>query len=186
MKKENLKSEHEIFDGSGTDIENDMPTNEELKSNGKKEDENFFEPNPNKEVELYKEETLPLHTVSIGDIGDLDRAVVVDVELSCDYWKPEGGEVRRVLFDKIDVTQVLSINDPTKIIDLECAFFFVKDGNVAKRICNGSKRLVGALQSANVRHGMALEIVYMGKVKNRNNGFSSDTWSVKPLVIPKK
>lgn len=133
------------------------------------------------------EETLPMQTVSIDNIADLENAEVAPVDLMSEYWTPVNvGEQKRVIFDKIDITPVLSNDGTGEIIDLECAFFLVNDNGSAKRICNGSKRLVGSLQSANVKHGMPLQITYLGKKQNASNGFKSDNWSVKPLVLKTK
>ncbi len=129
-------------------------------------------------------EQVPLQLVSLANIGQLETATVAPIDLMSNYWTPQKpGESKRVIFDKIDTQQVLASDGTGEVIDLECAFFFVKDGETVKRISNGSKRLVGALQAARVANMMALEITYIGKKKNASNGFMSDNWTVKPLII---
>lgn len=121
---------------------------------------------------------LGLQQMEVGAIDMLEDAVEIPVDLMTDYWSPVNkGESKRVLFDCIDVTEV---PDPNGVaIELECAFFYVKENNEVHRIRNGSKRLVGALH--NMPRGTALVITYNGKVKNKNNAFLSDSWSIKPL-----
>lgn len=169
MKKDN--TQNEFLSGPATDIQEAEVV--ETPANG---------------IEVHKEQQLPMATVSIDNIADLDNATVAPIDLMSDYWTPTNpGESKRVIFDRIGITPVLSTNGTGEVIDLECAFFFVKDNGSVKQICNGSKRLVGSLLASNVKYGMALEITYLGKKLNATNSFKSDNWSVKPLVInPKK
>lgn len=130
------------------------------------------------------EQQIPLQKVTIANISALDSATVMPVDLMSNYWTPEKpGESKRVIFDRFDNTLVLSSDGTGELIELECAFFFIKEGETVKRISNGSKRLVGSLQAAKVTNMMALEITYLGKKQNANNAFKSDNWSVKPLII---
>lgn len=126
---------------------------------------------------------LQLSQVSVNDIDSLESAEAAPIDLMSNYWSPEmPGETKRVVFDRIDLSPVLA-QDTGEIIDLECAFFFVKENGQVKQLRNGSKRLVGALQSYNIQRGTPLEIKYMGKKQNRMNSFKSDNWSVVPLII---
>lgn len=140
---------------------------------------------PTNEIQVSeKEEQVPLQKVNIANIGALDTATVAPIDLMSNYWTPEKpGESKRVIFDRFDNTLVLSSDGTGELIELECAFFFIKEGDTVKRISNGSKRLVGSLQAAKVSNMMALEITYLGKKQNANNAFKSDNWSVKPLII---
>lgn len=142
------------------------------------------EPVETQEMQIAENEQVPLQKITIANIGYLDDATVAPIDLMANYWTPQlPGESNRVIFDKIDTTLVLSSDGTGELIELECAFFFIKEGDTAKRISNGSKRLVGSLQAAKVMSGMALEITYLGKRQNASNGFKSDNWSVKPLII---
>ena len=125
--------------------------------------------------------------LTVDNIDALDEAEEAPIELSSEYWTPKlPGEVRRVIFDRIDISLVPSVSNPDDMIELECAYFMVKENGSVKQICNGSKRLVGTLQSFRIQHGTPLQITYEGKVKNKNNNFSSDSWSVVPLIPKKK
>lgn len=126
-----------------------------------------------------------LQPISIDDIDALDAAQAAPVDLMSDYWSPEmQGEFKRVIFDRIEITPVKD-QATDQILELECAYFFEKDRNTntVKRIRNGSKRLVGALQSFNIAQGTPLEIRYLGKKTNKTNQFKSDNWQVKPLIV---
>lgn len=123
-------------------------------------------------------------TGSVADLPDLSTAIEMPLDLMSDYWTPEhAGEFKNMFFDRVDVSKVLD-QESGEMIDLECAYFLEQDDKKEiKSIRNGSKRLVGALVSANVQRGTALKITFMGKKKNRTNAFKSDSWSVKPLRI---
>lgn len=134
---------------------------------------------------VHKPAVLNLPTVDLQtmtEMPDLEAGNVMLLDLSSEYWSPlNSGEAKRLLFVKIDHTQVQDINDPNLILNLPCAFFLEKDKTGIKQIRNGSKRLVAALE--NVPSGMPLLITYKGKIQNKNNAFKSDNWSVKPIMI---
>jgi len=133
----------------------------------------------------YTGQTFDL-TSSVTNLPDLSLAAEMPLDLSSEYWTPEKvGESKRVFFDKIDVTQVLStFDDSAELIDLECAFFLEQTGTgEVKSIRNASKLLVGALLSNSVKRGTALMITYIGEKKNRKNSYKSASWSIKPLII---
>lgn len=121
--------------------------------------------------------------ISIDDIDDLETAQAAPVDLMSDYWSPEmPGEYKKVIFDRIETTAVAD-QATGEVLDLDCAYFFVKENGAVKRIRNGSKRLVGAIQSFKLAQGTPLEIRYMGKRANKTNQFKSDHWTVKPLIV---
>jgi hypothetical protein len=120
--------------------------------------------------------------IESGELPDLDDAVEYPVDLLSEYWTPIAtGERKNLYFAKIDARTV--IDDKNEIKELVTAYFIEKKNGVAKSVSNASKRLVGALQDANVKPGMAVSITYLGKQRNKTNSFSSDNWSVKPLMI---
>lgn len=124
-----------------------------------------------------------LQTISIDDIGALDSAEVAPIDLMSDYWSPENfGEKKRVLFHSIENTPVVD-QVSGEVLDLPCAYFLAQENGNVKRIRNGSKRLVGALQSFNLAPNTPLEITYLGKKANKTNPFKSDNWMVKPLQV---
>ena len=152
MKKEN--STHEIFDEK-YDPEYDTPAI----SNG----------------------DLQISNLSVDNIDSLDEFEAAPIELSSDYWSPQPGETKKVIFNRIAVGRFKSpIND--EMIDLPCAFFLTKENGISKQINNASKRLVGIIEGFNLKSGAALQITYVGKVKNKTNSFMSDDWKVYPLV----
>jgi hypothetical protein len=117
-------------------------------------------------------------------IPSLNDAQVAPVDLMSDYWTPEqSGETKRMYFVRIAPRNVVDQQDPSKVIPLDCAFFLENSNGEVKSVSNGSKRLVGALESINAQNGMPFEIKYLGKKRNKSNAFSSDNWSIKPLMI---
>lgn len=135
-------------------------------------------------VVKHEQLTNIIHVADLNrETPNLDEATALPFDLMADYWTPQNpGESKRVFFDRIDLRSVKDMNTE-ETIDLECAFFIEKVNGEAKSISNGSRRLVGALQSLGIQRGSALQITYMGKRKNKSNNFMSDSWSIKPLVI---
>lgn len=118
-----------------------------------------------------------------GNLPDLNTAEVLPFDLMADYWTPEKSmESKRVFFDKISPRTVLD-NLTGDQIELECAYFIEQTADGAKTVSNGSKRLVGAIQSHGIERGTPLLIVYQGKKKNATNSYQSDNWSIKPLTF---
>ena len=119
-----------------------------------------------------------------GVIPDLRNAKTMPFDLMSDYWTPEkAGESKRLVFDTVRTRMVkdMQTGEP---IELECAFFFERsDAGEVRTVCNGSKRLIGVIESYDIQRGAPMLITYMGKQKNRTNSFFSDIWSVKPLII---
>lgn len=123
--------------------------------------------------------------LSSGALPDLNKAEVLPFEMMSDYWTPETpGESKRLFFDRITTRMALD-QQSGEPIELECANFFEQDkkDDGLKTISNGSKRLVGLIQSLKIPQGMPLYITYLGKKKNKSNQFQSDYWSVKQLRI---
>lgn len=119
-----------------------------------------------------------------GKLPDLKKATPATLELSGEYWSPDQiGEQRRAFFNEL--RQEISIKPDTgESIDLLVAYFVWEDakGNM-KVFRNASRRLTGVLENINLQKGTPVEITYMGKVKNKNNSFMSDNWSIRPLII---
>lgn len=136
------------------------------------------------QLPVIKNET-GLQPVAIEDISALHTAEAAPFDLMSDYWSPiDKGETRRVLFDRI---QDMAVVDQAsgELTDMPCAFFFYQEQpkGPIKQIRNGSKRLVGAIQSFNIPRLTPLLIKYLGKVKNKNNSNYSDNWSITPLRV---
>lgn len=142
-------------------------------------------PAPNGAGQLAVQNDAAFQPLSIENIDMLHDAETLPFDLMSDYWSPaQIGETRNVLFDRIQPMGVVDQNTG-EVVELDCVFFFwqEKKGDPVKPIRNGSKRLVGAIQSYNLPRFAPLEIKYLGKVKNKNNGNFSDSWSVKPKRI---
>jgi hypothetical protein len=126
-----------------------------------------------------------LQPVAIEDIAALHDAQPAPFDLMSDYWSPmDRGETRRVLFDRIQPMGVLD-QSTGELVEMDCAFFFYQEQpqGPIKQIRNGSKRLVGAIQSFNIPRLTPLLIKYLGKIKNKNNANLSDNWSITPLRV---
>lgn len=130
-------------------------------------------------------ENLALQAVNTDNLGDLFNAEAAPIDLMSDYWTPVNmGESRRVYFDRIQPMGVVD-QSSGEVIMMDCAFFFWQErpGESYKQIRNGSKRLVGAIQSYNLPRLTPLEIKYLGKKRNATNQFLSDNWSITPLKV---
>ncbi len=132
--------------------------------------------NENKDLQTFD-------LLAADQLPDLDKATELPFDLMADYWTPtKEGECKRVFFDKIATRKVRDMQTSEEI-DLECAFFLVKENGAMKSISNGAKKLVSAIENNNIQRGTPLLLTYMGKKKNATNNFQSDNWSVKPLII---
>lgn len=126
-----------------------------------------------------------MQPLDLENIGDLNTAEAAPIDLMSDYWSPiDKGETRRVLFDRIQPMGVVD-QSTGEYVEMDCAFFFYQEtpGGPIKQIRNGSKRLVGTLQSYNILPRTPLQIKYLGKIKNKNNANLSDNWSIIPLRV---
>ncbi len=132
-------------------------------------------------------------SVAISTLPDLSTAIEEPVELGYTYWTPVNvGEYKRGVVIGIENAYYDKVDDNSgEITELElpCVIFAEQkpDGSWLK-ISNGSKRLVGlienCLKTGSIIAGKtAIQIKYTGKRKNSTNGFSSDTFEVKPLLF---
>lgn len=127
--------------------------------------------------------TPSFQTLSPAEIDKLDSAQPAPLDLMSNYWSPTNkGETKKVIYDRIAPYPCID-QSTGEVIELDSVFFYVKEGGNVTLMRNGSKRLVGAIQAFSLKQGTPLEIKYQGKIKNKNNSFLSDDWSVKPLVI---
>lgn len=125
----------------------------------------------------------------LDQLPNLHEAKVSQRELSSTYWTPEKeGEYK--------VGVVMEIQDSSytddksgETIKLPCIIMLSQeeDGSFST-IRNGSKRLVAtiedALEGGEVVLGRTpVRIAYLGKQKNKTNSFSSDRWSIKPIIL---
>ena len=140
---------------------------------------------------LVRQESNVLQVMAVDltkNLPDLSKANELPVDLSGNYWTPESpGETKRLFFVEIKPQKVLSANGTGELIDLDCAVFLEQTATGISTVTNGSRRLVGVLESyvdaGQIKQGTPLQITYNGKKKNKSNGFQSDNWSIKPLII---
>lgn len=121
-------------------------------------------------------------------LADLSKATPEPIEMAGDYWSPEHeGETKRLFFVGLHMEQAVNM-DTGENTDLLTVRFVENNGGNLRVVRNSSRRLVGIFESfaSSIREGDAFEIQYLGKVKNKNNGFKSDSWSVRRLMIANK
>jgi len=143
-------------------------------------------------AKIEREVSISLPTVDLNTftMDDLEEAAVMPIELTSVYWTPETvNESLRVIFLGIEKVPMLPLGSEDKsllnedgMVLLPCAYFLTSDDNRVIKICNSSKRLISTLQGSFVKPDTPLLITYLGKKKNKNNAFLSDSWSVKPLA----
>lgn len=136
--------------------------------------------------------TFPTVDLNNFEIGDLDEAEVMPIELTSIYWTPEEkGESIRAVFLSVEYVEMAPMSEKDKEnlnengnVWIPCAYFMTsnEDGKAVK-VCNSSKRLISTLQGSFIKPMTPLLITYSGKVRNKTNAFSSDSWSVKPLNV---
>ena len=130
---------------------------------------------------------------SISALPDLSTAIEEPIELGYQYWTPVNiGEYKRGVVINIENSFYEKTDDKTgevSEIELPCVIFAEQkpDGTWLK-ISNGSKRLVAViencLKTGSIIAGQTpIQIKYQGKKKNSTNGFSCDTFEVKPLLF---
>jgi hypothetical protein len=120
--------------------------------------------------------------------ANLDTAEVIDVDLASDYWTPQNPlESKKLIFMGIQNRLVEDISNPAQTRELPTAFFVEKvvqgDKETLRRVCNASKKLLGVIRDCNIQASTPVLVTYLGKVKNKTNQFSSDSWSVKPIKV---
>ena len=127
----------------------------------------------------------PLDMSRIQSIAQgLDTAEVIDVNLATAYWSPEKVlDKKRLIFLEVKEMLTDDIADATKKKLLRTAVFVENVDGTLVRTSNASKKLVGILDDSHLASGTRLEVTYLGKVKNKSNNYTSDSWAVKLLSI---
>lgn len=117
-------------------------------------------------------------------LPNLQNATALPTDLTSEYWTPETeGEFKLCFFQGIKVVPYTD-EKTGESINLPSAIFIVqKENGDLQTMRNGSKRLVASLEDANIEQGTPLKIEFKGKIKNSTNGFMSDRWSIKPLLV---
>lgn len=135
--------------------------------------------------EMTTQQAQPMMTIQDCAKIDLTKAETEPIEMSGEYWSPEKeGETKRLFFVQLMTESVLEA-ETGETRELLVVQFVENVNGELRTIRNGSRRLVGIFeQFANqTKAGDAFEIIYLGKKKNKNNSFKSDSWSVKRLIL---
>lgn len=115
-------------------------------------------------------------------IPDIDSEETVQIELAQNYWTPDQiGESKAGVFMGVKLQTRIDPDTGEEEDPLPTANFLTKENGTVTSFTNASKILLGIMQD--VPEGAAVRITYMGKKKNKNNSYSSDNWSVKPLNL---
>lgn len=115
------------------------------------------------------------------NLPDLGQREVIKLNLMADYWTPvDVGESKDLYFSHIATSLVENrFSEAKEMQELKTAFFAERGADGEPIIIrNSSKRLVGTLEQLSPARGTAFSITYLGKEKNKTNGFSSDKWSI--------
>ena len=121
-----------------------------------------------------------------GKLPDLSKAQAAPLPINGEYWTPSQiGEKRRMFFKELRTEQVIDQQSGQEVDLLVAYFVYPVDGhNTIVR--QGGARLTSVfanfVNAGTIKPGMAFEITYNGKQKNKNNSFMSDTWSIVPLA----
>lgn len=127
----------------------------------------------------------------ITEMKDLSESKVQPVELGHTYWTPDEPnetkrgvpiDIREEIYEDIDEK-----SGEVRHVTLNCVIFAEQiDVGKWKVWANGSKRLVATIINS-VDSGLItlretpIQIVYLGKIKNKTNSFKSDSWEIRRL-----
>jgi len=132
---------------------------------------------------------IPNADVFTGTLPDLTKAQAAPLELNGEYWSPaEVGEKRRMFFKDLRVEMTPDQRTGADI-ELLVAYFVEPLPDGKRRVVRqASRRLTAVFENFadSIRAGMAFEITYKGKVKNKSNANMSDSWSIVPLDTSKR
>lgn len=125
---------------------------------------------------------------NLNSLPNLHEAKTSPRELSSEYWTPDtAGEYKVGVI--VEIKEEKYENEAGEEINLPCIIMLAQneDGSF-NTIRNGSKRLVATIldsvQSGEVVFSKTpVRIAYIGKQRNKTNSFSSDRWSVKPIIL---
>ena len=147
------------------------------------------------------EELLPVQKTTeslsldaLTSLPDLKKAEVAPIDLMQSYWTPDQnniGESKFLFFDHLGEEERDEVDPRTGEVTgkymLKFVSFFEQDeeGN-ARKIRNASWKMVKVFEQVLPNRLDPFKVTYKGKIKNKKGEFSSDNWSVNPLVIPLK
>ena len=112
-------------------------------------------------------------------LSDLEVSQVSD---NSAYWSPvEKGEEKLVFFDSMTVETITDVESGEEKLLPTVHLWEQSDKGELSRVSNSSARLVGLFERMSYRQGTPLKITFMGKEKNKNNSYQSDSWDVRQL-----
>lgn len=127
--------------------------------------------------------------VNVKELPNLHKADVSERELSSEYWTPEESNEYKVGVVAELKEEPYHNEETGETVMLPCVIMLAQneDGTFGT-VRNGSKRLVatieGAVESGAIIIGQTpVRITFLGKKRNKTNAFSSDRWSVKPIIL---
>jgi hypothetical protein len=121
--------------------------------------------------------------LNFDEMPDLSKAKPKKIDLSAEYWSPEIGETKVVVFMRIvEDDSIPDFNDNTKTVSKDCAYFVTKNGSGDLQVLKcAATRLVSAMSSAS--EGDIFQIAHTGKVKNKTNNYLSSEFRINPVVL---
>lgn len=121
------------------------------------------------------------------NLPDLNKQILVPIDLVSSYWSPETvGESRDLFYDCVRTQTIPDVfgPDPSVLRDVDYVFFFERDENGnARQICSGAARLVGFFQDRDIPRLSPFRITYDGKVKNKSNNFESQSFGIRMFAV---
>ena len=120
---------------------------------------------------------------SASAFAELQAAEVQPIDLSSEYWTPESGESKRLIFQGLKSETSVDTRSGEEVELLVAYFYEAISATEGKIIRNASRRLVGVFESATwIEPGKEMFLItYLGK-KKFNNGNLGDNWKVQRMV----
>ena len=120
---------------------------------------------------------------SASAFAELQAAEVMPIDLASEYWTPEVGEAKRLIYQGLKSESTLDTRTGEELELLVAYFYEAINENEGRIIRNASRRLVGVFESATwIKPGEDMFLItYLGK-KKFNNGNLGDNWKVQRMV----
>ena len=126
---------------------------------------------------VVQTETVNIH----GDLPDLGKARIKDVNLALEYWTPqEEGESKLLIFmHVVQEDQIPDFNDPKNLVKRDCAYFIEQTEQGFQILRNASSRLVSIAR--HFLEGEVYQITFKGMRPNKTNSNKSNYWAIQPV-----
>ncbi|MEO0638430.1 MAG: hypothetical protein AAFY70_01800 [Bacteroidota bacterium] len=121
--------------------------------------------------------------VDVDAIPDLSRVVPKTVNLAMEYWTPlSEGESKVLVFMRVTANdQIPDFNDPSQLVQKDCAYFVEQTAQGLQILRNASSRLVSIAR--HFLEGEVYQITYKGMRPNKTNSHKSHFWAVQPVTL---